>query len=198
MLFKKLDFSPVQKRIFIFLLACGTEGVSIEEIHIRLNSKVDFHPLRHGPKIQSALAGLRGCLNSVVGGSVTIAREEDKRGGAYHLQGRFQVVQIWRNELLRLARSVRGEPKPSKAPALMGAERVEGAEVAEGAEGFKEQRLHQILRVLRAEGSFSGAQLSRMFGVTRQALHRDLQKLMKTGHISCNGLGRYAKYAIHK
>ena len=54
----------------------------------------------------------------------------------------------------------------------------------------------RILEMLRARGALSGAQIASVLGVSRQAAHRHLLRLMDQGRVNRTGRTRGVKYRL--
>jgi biotin operon repressor len=57
-------------------------------------------------------------------------------------------------------------------------------------------RIIELLQENASKDGLSGSDLAKHFGITRQAIHRDIKKLCEFGKVKISGKGRYSKIKL--
>jgi hypothetical protein len=186
---RELAMADELRTLLALLVRAGTRGVGAEAIHRSVAISQTFHPLRHGPRVHRLIGALRQHLGDF---------SKDGRGGGLRPAG---LGCVGRQTAEGYVYSLTHQPVllPSCSGLSSGGAPSRGAgRTRKGS--LDGQRQHEIVRILAATPShagLSGAALGRAFGISRQAMHKELQRLVASGKIRCVGKGRGARYVLN-
>jgi hypothetical protein len=179
-----LGFSEIENEVLKFFHEASDKVLTLEQIYNLIYPEVSFHPLRHGPRIYSLISKMNLAFEKA-SVSVFIEKKKVSDQSGYFLSGNVILASVSGSDLKRQNRIV-----SPKVP-LSGGQ--------SGRRSSSKERYAAILVYLReakSKGGMSGAEIARRFGVSRQALHRDLKNLCKERKIETLGKGRYARFTL--
>ena len=142
------------------------QGQIFEENPKSKKPMFEFHPLRHGAAVRTAVSRVRKTLTPL---NLSLLRNAS--GDGYFLSSEIPVVGL---EILHRARG--GGSDSSKR--------------GEGSEAEKPTAAEQVFAYLAEVGEVELAKLLEHFGFSRQALHRHTTQLLKEGRIKRARIGR--------
>ena len=182
-----LKLSQVELSVFVRLHEVREKGLTLEDIFKAIYPDRDFHLLRHAPKIYTVISKLKQAIEET-SEDLKISKKQIGAETVYFLCGKIHLLTTEYSIFKPSRLSAREQPL---LEALS-----KSTKVGKGSHDDRHAQILALLQLRESSKGLSGAELARVFGVSRQALHRDLKELHVKGKIEIIKKGRYSKYLV--
>lgn len=165
-------------------LSRSREGIGLEDVH-RLHNKSHFHPLRHSGQARTLIYRLRKALREL-----TLDIHFDRDRMRYSLKFQAELVTIRAVSSQALGASAAGS-------GLGVMDLRDGSDLRTSGQQLLRQdvsRIEQIHEIIRQSGRKTTTELCRELGVSRQALHPHLTRLVREGKVKLVKRGPLTSY----
>lgn len=163
------------------------KGLTHNQIHSLISPNIDYHPLRHAPKIYAIICKINFAFKNL-SIPVSLSKKQVEKETIYFLLGS-----------LLLASKIAQNLSSSRFLTIKNTSHHRRNILSDRKQSIDQDRSNKIIELLRENSSangLSGSDLARHFGVTRQAIHRDIKKMCELGKIRISGKGRYSKLKL--
>jgi biotin operon repressor len=181
------QLSTVEMELLKSFHEARDKGMTLNQIHTLISPNIDYHPLRHAPRVYAIISKINLAFKSL-SIPVSLSKKQVEKETIYFLFGNLLLASKQAHNLSTY--KLLSTKTYSQRRKNISSERKQSIEQD------RPVKIIELLQENASKNGLSGSDLAKHFGITRQAIHRDIKKLCELGKIKISSKGRYSKIKL--